>query len=103
MWLQVVPSAIYCRYPVIILHFTLISSYILRYFGFTFYATLRYEIPFRAHGGPPTNLGPDNVSGEARAVYRHGTFPLTFVNRSAEDQPVFCRPAATPETVHRIR
>ena len=45
----------------------------------------------------------DDASGEARAVDRHGTSPLAFVNRSSEDQPVFCRPAATPETVHRIR
>ena len=51
----------------------------------------------------PASLGPDNASGEARSAYRHGTSPLAFVNRSAGDQPVFCRPAATPETVHRMR
>ena len=44
----------------------------------------------------PTNLGPGNASGEARAIYRYGTSPLAFVRRPAEDQPVFCRPAATP-------
>ena len=51
----------------------------------------------------PAKLGPRDASGEARAVYRHGTSPLASFRRSAEDQPVFCRPAATPDTVHRIR
>ena len=51
----------------------------------------------------PARLGPRDANGEARAVYRHGTSPLAFVRRSAENQPVFCRPAATPDTVHRIR
>ena len=51
----------------------------------------------------PARLGPRDANGEARAVYRHGTSPLAFVRRSAEDQPVFCRPSATPDTVHRIR
>lgn len=51
----------------------------------------------------PASLGPYDASGEARAVYRHGTSPLAFVDRSAGNQPVFCRPAATPETVHRMR
>ena len=51
----------------------------------------------------PARLGPRDANGEARAVNRHGTSPLAFVGRSGADQPVFCRPAATPETVQRIR
>ena len=51
----------------------------------------------------PASLGPCDANGEARAVYRHGTSPLAFPDRSAGNQPVFCRPAATPETVHRMR
>lgn len=51
----------------------------------------------------PARLGPRDASGEARAVYWYGTSPLASFRRSAEDQPVFCRPAATPDTVHRIR
>ena len=45
----------------------------------------------------PASLGPCDANGEARAVNRHGTSPLASSRRSAENQPVFCRPAATPE------
>ena len=50
----------------------------------------------------PARLGPRDANGEARAVYRHGNLPARFCQAVSEDQPVFCRPAATPDTVHRI-
>ena len=64
-------------------------------------SVVRSRTPSRAP--PRASLRPDNASGEARAADRHGASPLVHPGSQPNDQPVFCRPAATPETVHRMR
>ena len=51
----------------------------------------------------PASLGCRDANGGGPRRQTARTSRSLFVGRSGADQPVFCRPAATPETVQRIR